>query len=165
MSVQRPPDVPLKAAVTVAEMARMVGLSRARFYQLVHDGIFPVPVYAIETRRPLYLEEQQKLCLQVRRHNCGVNGHPILFYTTRTTMPVSKPRSVRNSPVSLPKQRRHASLIAALEALGLNVTVAQVECAMAGAFPNGTDGVEEGDLIRGCYRQLKRQDSADNVRR
>ena len=35
-------SVEIKAAVSVAEMARMVGLSRARFYQLVGSA-FPHP--------------------------------------------------------------------------------------------------------------------------
>ena len=63
---------PLKAAVTVTEMARMVGLSRARFYQLVNEGVFPPPVYSVRTRRPIYVEDLQKVCLEVRHRNCGV---------------------------------------------------------------------------------------------
>ena len=37
-------DIPLKMGVTVAEMARMVGLSRARFYQLAEGGRVPAAV-------------------------------------------------------------------------------------------------------------------------
>ena len=44
-----------KAIVTVSEMARMCGLSRARFYQLQKAGVFPAPVY--QDGRPLYPEE------------------------------------------------------------------------------------------------------------
>ena len=40
-----------KQAVSVAEMARMVGLSRGRFYQLV-GNTFPHPQYDLTTRRP-----------------------------------------------------------------------------------------------------------------
>ena len=73
---------PTKAAVTVAEMARMVGLSRARFYQLLGTA-FPFPVYDVSTRRPAYVEEQQRVCLEVRRRNCGIDGKPVLFYARR----------------------------------------------------------------------------------
>ena len=38
-----------KSAVSVAEMARMVGLSRSRFYQLVGTA-FPHPLYDVATR-------------------------------------------------------------------------------------------------------------------
>ena len=36
-------EIVSKMAVSVTEMARMVGLSRARFYQLVRAGTFPPP--------------------------------------------------------------------------------------------------------------------------
>src|ERR1700678_1877599 len=70
-----------KAIVTVSEMARMCGLSRARFYQLQKAGVFPAPVY--QDGRPVYTEEQQQVCLEVRRKNRGVNGKPVLFYARR----------------------------------------------------------------------------------
>lgn len=53
-------NVQTKAVVTVAEMARMCGLSRARFYQLQNAGVFPTPLYDVSTRRPFYVEEAQK---------------------------------------------------------------------------------------------------------
>jgi hypothetical protein len=43
-----------KAVVTVSEMARMVGLSRARFYQLQRAGVFPPPERDAETGRPCH---------------------------------------------------------------------------------------------------------------
>ena len=70
-----------KAVVTVSEMARMCGLSRARFYQLQKAGVFPAPVY--RAGRPVYTEDQQQVCLEVRRKNRGVNGVPVLFYARR----------------------------------------------------------------------------------
>lgn len=74
--------VQTKAIVSVAEMARMVGFSRARFYQLIQAGTFPSPVYDIHTRRPTYTEDQQLVCLDVRRRNCGIDGRPVLFYAS-----------------------------------------------------------------------------------
>ena len=77
--------VEIKAAVSVAEMARMVGLSRARFYQLVGSA-FPPPVYDVSTKRPFYDELLQESCLEVRRRNCGIDGKPILFYARPTSL-------------------------------------------------------------------------------
>ena len=68
-----------KKAVTVAEMATMVGLSRARFYQLIGTS-FPLPIYDLATRRPFYPVALQEICLDVRRRNCGIDGKPILFH-------------------------------------------------------------------------------------
>ena len=48
-----------KMIVSITEMARMVGLSRARFYQLV-GTTFPYPLYDIAHARPFYDEELQR---------------------------------------------------------------------------------------------------------
>ena len=55
----------LLAVVSVSDMARKVGLSRSRFYDLVKAGTFPQPVYCIRTRRSMFLTEQQADCPRV----------------------------------------------------------------------------------------------------
>ena len=76
-------------------MARMVGLSRARFNQLM-GTTFPWPRYSLSNRRPFYDELLQNCCLEVRRRNCGIDGKPVMFYAKRinSTIPVRKPRKV-----------------------------------------------------------------------
>ena len=49
-----------KTAISVTEMSKDLGLSRARFYQLLNQGIFPKPLYSEETKRPFYDLELQK---------------------------------------------------------------------------------------------------------
>src|SRR5436309_15362530 len=85
-----------KAVVTVSEMARMCGLSRARFYQLQKAGVFPAPTY--QAGRPVYTEGQQQVCLEVRRRNRGVNGEPVLFYARRRVIEPDK-RKKRSTPL------------------------------------------------------------------
>ena len=83
-----------KAIVSVSEMARMCGLSRARFYQLQKAGVFPAPAY--QEGRPVYTEEQQQVCLEVRKKNRGVNGKPVLFYARRIfTQPLAAKKPTR----------------------------------------------------------------------
>ena len=136
-----------KAVVTVSEMARMVGLSRSRFYQLQKAGVFPVPVYDSVTRRPTYTEELQNICLEVRRRNCGVNGQPVVFYARR-----ARPRKVTSKP------SQHADLIDALQGLGLaSVKPAQVSAALKELFPQGTAGVEEAQVVRAVFLRLRRK--------
>lgn len=148
-----------KAAVTVAEMARMVGLSRARFYQLQKGGVFPPPRYDLSKNRPFYDEELQKLCLEVRRKNCGVNGQVVLFYARRQQIvPTRKP------PKAAPKQGKHADLIEAVKSLGLsNVTAEQVDEALAQTFGGRTSETDPGEVIRAVFLFLKRQNRADKV--
>lgn len=69
--------------VSLAGMARLVGLSRQRFHQLMSQGVFPPPVYDIRTRRPHYTEEMQAICKTVRERNVGINGRVVLFYSRR----------------------------------------------------------------------------------
>jgi hypothetical protein len=141
-------NVEIKAAVGVSEMARMLGLSRARFYQLIGTA-FPHPIYAVSTRRPFYDELMQQLCLEVRRRNCGIDGKPVLFYARRpvsTTVPKKRPPNVRTP---------NKELLDGLRSLGLIVSSAQVEAATKALFPSGTDGADPGDVIRQVFIHLK----------
>jgi hypothetical protein len=121
----------MKAVVTVTEMSNMVGLSRARFYELVNEGVFPPPVYSLRTRRPIYVEDLQKVCLEVRHRNCGVNGRPVLFYSARATEP-AKPRKVLT-----PTREQYPDVTTAVRALGLTTTGDQVTQAIKHLYPNG----------------------------
>lgn len=160
----RDQPVKTKAIVTVTEMARMVGLSRSRFYQLVDAGVFPQPVYYVSTRRPIYVEEQQQVCLEVRRRNCGVNGRPVLFYARGHRQPTTTKPARTTKPATRPTPD-HGDLLDGLSALGLAATVAQVGAALAVAYPGGTDGLDRGEVLRQVFLFLKRQNTGDNVGR
>jgi len=148
-----------KAIVTVSEMARMCGLSRARFYQLQRAGIFPPPVYDVANRRPIYVEEMQIVCLEVRRRNCGINGKPVLFYCRGGNLRPSVTKGRKRKP----KTEKHADLINALVDLGISVTAAQVGQAVKELFANGIEGTDQAEVVRAVFLRLKRQDSGDNV--
>src|SRR4051812_41958032 len=130
----REPVVSTRAVVTVSEMARMVGLSRARFYQLVEAGVFPQPVYCVSTRRPMYVEELQKICLEVRRRNCGANGRPVLLYA-RGPRPPATAKPTKPAIAKLKVTVPHVDLIEGLAALGLVATPAQVGETVAALYP------------------------------
>jgi len=154
----------LKAAVSVTEMARMLGMSRSRFYQLVQEGVFLPPVHDTETRRPFFPPEIQKANLEIRARNYGANNRPILFYSRRSY--ASAPREPRPSKPASETQPVDPDLIEALVDLGLDdPTDAQVRSAIRTCYPGGTTGVDESEVLRAIYRYLKRQNSADNVER
>jgi hypothetical protein len=148
-------------AVTVAEMARLVGLSRSRFYQLIGSA-FPQPVYDVATRRPIYTEELQQVCLDVRRRNCGIDGRPVLFYARRLPTAPARPRKVKTTPTASPP---HADLLDGLRSLGLATAAADVVAAVKELFPRGTDGQDQGEVLRVVFLHLKRQNTADKVGR
>jgi len=141
-----------KAAVSVSEMARMLGMSRARFYQLLNDGVFPSPRYEVSTKRPFFDEVAQNCCLEVRRRNYGVNGKPVLFYPPRSVAPKSQPRTVK------PKAAAElVELIDSLSGLGLVATSEQVEAAIRECYPKGVADTDKGEVIRNLFLSLKRQ--------
>ena len=146
-----------KHAVTVAEMARMVGLSRSRFYQLIGNAM-PSP-NRDEHGRPFYNEDQQRTILEVRRRNCGIDGKPVLFYAPRSTVPVSAPKRI-TKPKSVDQ---HVEIVDGVQSLGLTATKAQVEAAIKQLFPAGLAGIGPGEAIRQVFLFIRRQNSSGNV--
>lgn len=149
-----------KAIVTVAEMARMVGLSRARFYQLIGSA-FPAPERDAETGRPYYVEDAQRICLEVRRRNCGVDGKPILFYARRGGAPTTPTKRRESKPQDKAKNK-YTTIVDAVKGLGLvGVSDQQVSAAVAKLFPAGIAQVDEAEVIRSVFVHIQRQNSTD----
>ncbi len=152
-----------KSIVTVAEMARMVGLSRQRFYQLIGTA-FPHPLYDVSTHRPFYTEEQQQVCLEVRRRSCGIDGKPVLFYASRLTSSPRRPKPAK--PKLEAKRGDVAALVDGLNALGLSTaTAAQVQRVTQELFPQGTNGIDQSEVLRAVFLHLRHKNSSDNVGR
>ena len=158
-------SIQTKKAVSVSEMARMVGLSRSRFYQLIGTA-FPNPSRDPATKRPFYDEDQQANCLDVRRRNCGIDGRPILFYAQRST-PSARPHNRRKPKRESPKPAGHiAAILDGVRALGFaSATERQIEQAVRELFPAGTTDAESGEVIRAVFVHLMRQNPADSVGR
>ena len=164
-----------KEAVSVSEMARMVGLSRARFYQLMAQSFFPSPVRQNDTGRPFFSRGQQEQCLKVRRTNRGVNGQAILFYALRVqrlVAPSAQTPSGRSRPTHRQPHRTPsrdpviAELRQGLTQLGLtDVSDQVVVAALVEEYADGHDDVDRADLLSVVFGHLNRQDSPDNVTR
>jgi hypothetical protein len=151
-----------KAAVSVAEMARMVGLSRSRFYQLMGTA-FPAPERQPRTGRPMYTEELQKVCLGVRKRNCGIDGNPVLFYA-RHQPAAARPKAAKAKPEA--QGEDVSALVDGLSALGLTTaTAAQVRRVARELFPDGTAGLGQGEVLRAVFLALRRRGTAGDVRR
>lgn len=149
-----------RSIVNVSQMARMVGLSRQRFWQLACEGVFLLPVYDIKTKRPLYVSEMQETNLRVRQTNFGLNNRPIMFYAKRTTPVRSGTAEPSRKGSVCPKStQRHESIIEGLKQLGMpTVTSAQVDAAIKALYPNGQTG-DDGDVLRTIFVHLMRRDS------
>ncbi len=163
MSENRQQPAEIRAAVSISAMARAVGLSRQRFYQLVQAGVFPPPLRDETTGRPYFDEEGQQQCAEVRRLNRGINGEIVLFYVRRQNQPRPKPRRAKAQPKM---NDQHADILDGLKSLGLaSASAAQVAEVVKELFPKGTDGEDKGQVIRAVFIRLQRKNSAEMARR
>ena len=132
-------DTPAKhdrmAICSVSEMARGLGLSRARFYQLVETGVFPPPVRS-GNRRPFYPPDLQQKCLAIRQTRVGFNGLPVLFNKRRQS---GKSRSV--------KRGQYDGLVAALKNMGLKVNGSAVRRAVQVLYPAGQEQDQDPNKV------------------
>lgn len=149
-----------EAVISVSEMARRLTLSRARFYELIQEGIFPSPIYCIHTRRAMYPLELQRQCLEVRESNVGVNGRYILFYRPRSASP-SEPvartaRSNRSDAAGRIANPILTEIRQGLGALGMAAaTDDQIRSALAIGYPSGTAGIDSGTVLASVFRLLR----------
>ena len=149
-----------KQAVSIAEMAKMVGLSRGRFYQLV-GTTFPPPIYDVRTRRPFYPPDLQAVCLEVRRRNFGIDGRPVLFYARRMVIAPTAPKRATKAAVA---NNQYDDVLEGLRALGLyDATAAQVGTVMKQLYPSGVGNTDEGEVLRSVFLTLKRRNTPDNL--
>ena len=147
-----------RVVLTISDMARVVGLSRSRFYALMKQGVFPMPLYLITTKRPFFDERLRDQCLHVRRTSMGVNNQPILFYPRRAGLPTtrSSKSSSRGKMKSTAINPRVLRLIELLKGLGVESPSPQsVSTALSDCFPNGSDDIADHELVGPVYRHLR----------
>lgn len=151
-------EVVTKSVVSVTDMARMVGLSRARFYQLVRRGTFPAADQDAVSNRPCYCEEKQRQILEARRRNCGVDGRPVLFYARRRDAGQSKARLRPARPKS--DHNQYADVIAYLLGAQITMTAAQVEAFVKDELAKGTGGINTTEGIVQTIIERRRQNAS-----
>lgn len=139
-----PADNDLKAVCSVSDMANQVDLSRTRFYELMKEGVFPMPTYCVRTGRPYYPLELQQRCIEIRKTGIGHNGQLMMFYSSRRRRPTNR-RNISDSKCE--------KLADDLSTLHLNVTPNKVKDAIEILYPgmlakDVDEGVIVGDLFR-----------------
>ena len=162
-------EQPLKEIVTVTEMSRMCGLSRARFYQLINGNVFPTPSRNNQTGRPFFNREQQEQCLLIRRVNKGANGKAVMFYGCRLeTRPLLPKR--KRLPIS-GSSKRESDQEPMMKGLRHRLFQPGVACvsdwelrrAVFKAYPDGHEGVKPPDFLMAVFHELQGRDSADKL--
>ena len=148
MSVAMKSENPLKAAVSVSEVCRQLGMSRSQFYLHVSRGTFHSPLRLPSNQRPYFTASMVEDIVKARETGVGVNGEYVLFYERQTA-------------VKSETKHDRSSLIEGLKNLGLvGVTSAQVDAAMSFCFPDGNHSHDESNVLRTVFRHLKRSGCA-----
>ena len=146
----------IKTVMSCCDVARLVGLSRQRFRQLVNAGVFPSPLCDVKSRRPFYTDEMAIQCQEVRRQNMGINGKRILFYAKRQPISSPVPRQPREKTCK-DKDDRYADLIEGVKALGMaSVNGTQVGAALKNLYPEGITDLDRGEVLRAVFLHLQR---------
>ena len=127
----------------------IVGLSRAQFYNLQKDQIFPQAKTDEKTGRKFFTLDQQKECYNIRISGIGHNGEVYLFYEPRSSTPSPHKKTT-------PKiDSKTTELMETLNHMGLDVEAKQVSDALKTIYPDGHSTIEDGLLIRELFRFLK----------
>ena len=128
------------ASYTMTEAARRLNLSRARFYQLIDQGVFPPPAYLCRTRQPVYPSRLLNVCAIIRRTGIGFNGQPVRFYRKR--------KRTQANP-------EHKHLATILRGMGLTVSISRVREAMRQLrLPFGANGPTDEETIRKLFKHF-----------
>lgn len=143
---------PMKAAVSVSSVCRLISMSRSQFYFHVKRGTFHAPLRLPSNNRPYFTASMVEDILKARETGVGVNGEFVIWYERQPPGTKAEPKKPKAD---------HSGLLEGLALLGLNgITQEQVEAALAACYPNGTTGQDEPTVLRSVFRHLKRSGSA-----
>lgn len=138
-----------KQIVSITEIARMLNMSRARFYQLLDMGFFPKPLHDQRSKRPYYDLALQQKCLEARQSGIGVDGSFMLFYSPRKKENISGIRKTKNVDPQIEE------LTDTLQSMGLDINAKQVQQGLIEIYPDGIGEEEQGLVVRELFRYFK----------
>ena len=143
----------IRPIISVGDMADALGHSRARFYQLQRQQIYPLPLYDIRTKRPFYDARLQKMCHEIRETGIGMNGQYILFYAPRQK-PTQRRTSSKDTQKTTPTE--HQELIETLSQMGLEVSGEQVSEIVEELYPDGLENKDMGVVVREIFCHIRK---------
>ena len=151
--------------VSINQMTRLLNISRSRLYGLMNEGILLYPVYSL-SKRPFFTREMAERNLEAKKNNRGINGRVVVYYSSRLTSVHKVYRSAPTQKQKSSTNERFENLIKSLESLGLkDITDPQIGSAIHQCFPDGTQNVDEDEVLISVFRHLKAHNSRDNLGR
>ena len=147
------PGSDISEICTVTKLVDKLGLSRARFYQLVKMGIFPMPIYDIRTKRPFYTLTLQQKCLTIRTTGIGDNGRPVIF---------NAPRKEKSQGIQSRCHHKYQEFSEALRQMGHRVKPEMVKDALNYIYPKGIPAnMDDGVISHKLYKYFKNECKKD----
>jgi hypothetical protein len=146
----------IKPIISVGDMAKILGHSRARFYQLQRQQIYPMPLYDIRTKRPFYDARLQKICHDVRETGIGCNGQYILFYSPRKTSATKVQKSSGSMVQKKEISAEYQELVDTLNQMGVEVSGEQVSEAVGKLYPDGLQKKDMGVVVREVFCHFRK---------
>lgn len=144
----------IRPIISVGNMAEALDHSRARFWQLQRQQIYPMPLHDIRTKRPFYDARLQKICHEVRETGIGCNGQYILFYAPRKKPAQSRAKSMAPQQTATPPE--HQELAETLNQMGLEVSGEQVSEAVGKLYPDGLETKDMGVVVREVFCHIRK---------
>ena len=153
----------IPAAVSMTQMARLLNMSRSRFYQLISKGILLPPIYSLSSKRPYYIREMAQRNIEVKKNNVGVNGQVIIFYSAKRKV-VPSMNKVKTTKKET-KNNKYEDLMEGLESLGMtDIKSSDIEKAIADCFPDGTENIDQDEILTTVFRHLRCRDTEHKQR-
>ena len=150
--------------VSINQLCSMMGISRSRYYQILAEGLIHPPVYT-DSKRPYFTRELAIKNLEVKKNNIGVNGSICIFYNSNISISSAK-NNTNKKEQKKKTTNKNTDLIEGLSCLGLDdIKSSQVEEVLKKCFPNGTENIEDGEILRQVFCLIKEQNSTDSVNR
>lgn len=137
-----------QAVYSITKVCKILKLSRAQFYNLQKDGVFPPCLKHEKTNRSYMDENLKNQCLEIKKTGISFDGSKFhLFYEPRKE--TGKPRKKHNGT------NQYAVVIETLKQMGIKkISQDDINNAIAEIFPDEIPA-DEGVLIRELFKYFK----------
>ena len=148
----------LGAVCNVSTLCKILGLSRARFYQLQQKGKFPFPVFDIHTRRPFFTRQLQDICLEIRSSGIAYDDTYILFNASQHRLDSSQNKQIsKTNKQPVAQNSKIIEVSETLRQMGIqNCTYSDVEVAIKRLHPTeSVETIDTGILVGELFRHFR----------
>jgi len=155
-------DNSLPEIISINQLCSLMSISRSRYYQILSEGLILPPILS-DSKRPYFTRELALKNLAVKKNNIGVNGKICIFYNSNKSSNISAKNNNNKKENKKKTTNKYIDIIDGLSSLGIDeVSKSQIEDALKKCFPDGTNNVDEGEILRQVFCLISKQNTTDN---